>query len=104
MGQGKNLALAGVVGNIEHRDSLIAERLDRGRSGSQAGQGDRDQPVDRGFGWQAERCSEGMEAVARQLAGRDVVPYMAGPGSLFHELFDEIAEVLLGPGDVLAPM
>ena len=43
-----------------------------------------------------------MQAVAGQLAGLGVVAQLASPHALSDEVADEIQQLLLGPGDVLA--
>lgn len=86
-------------------------RLSRGRrpgNGSawrpQPGQRDLDEPVDRGLGRQAAGRCEGVEAIGRKLAGRDIIPEAASLCALGEQVSDEIAELLLRPGDVLTSM
>ena len=45
-----------------------------------------------------------MEAVARELVRRDIVPDVAGLRALGQQVSDQVAELLLRPGDVLASM
>ena len=46
--------------------------------GAQPGQSDRDEPTDRGLGRQAPSRCEGVEAVASELVGCDIVTDIAG--------------------------
>lgn len=43
-----------------------------------------------------------MQAVAGQLVGRDIVAQLAGAGAFPQQIADEVADVLVRPGDVLA--
>ena len=45
-----------------------------------------------------------MEAVAREFVGRDIVPEVAGLCGLGQQVSDQVAELLLRSGDVLASM
>jgi hypothetical protein len=45
-----------------------------------------------------------MEAVARELVGRDILPDVAGLCALGQQVSDEVAELLPRSGDVLASM
>ncbi|MEX0850237.1 MAG: hypothetical protein WD015_01925, partial [Gaiellaceae bacterium] len=45
-----------------------------------------------------------MEAVARELVGRDIIPEVAGLCALAQQVSDEVAEVVLRSGDVLTSM
>ena len=57
--------------------------------------------ADRGSGWQAGGCAVSVEAVIRELAGRDFGPEVAGLCGLGQQVSDEVAEPLLRSGDVL---
>lgn len=71
---------------------------------AQAGDGHGHEPLNRGFGWQAGGRVEGVEAVAGQLLGRDIVADVARLGGLGQQICYEAEQVLLGLGDVLAAM
>ena len=45
-----------------------------------------------------------MEAVARELVRRDIIPNVAGLCGLDQQVSDHVAELLLRPGDVLTSM
>jgi hypothetical protein len=47
---------------------------------------------------------ESVEAVARELVRRDIVPDVAGLCGLAQQVSDHVAELLLRPGDVLVSM
>lgn len=64
----------------------------------------RDEPADRGPGWQPAGCGEGVQAVAPQLLGHDIVADISALGALGQQIAYEVAEVLLRSGDVLTPM
>src|SRR5215207_5546118 len=72
--------------------------------GTQPGQGDLDEPADRGLGRQAAGCCEGVEAVARKLLGRDIVPDVARIRGLGQQVSDDVREVLLRSVGVLTSM
>ncbi len=72
--------------------------------GAQPSQSDRDEPADRGLGRQAAGCCEGVEAVARKLVSRDIIPDVPGLDALGQQVSDQFAELLLRPGDVLLSM
>jgi hypothetical protein len=72
--------------------------------GLYASQDDRDQPVDRGLGGQAASGGDGMEAVARELLRRDIITDLAAGGALAQQVPDEVAQPLLGSGDVSPSM
>src|SRR5918998_6494861 len=71
---------------------------------AQPGQGDRDEPADRGLGRQAAGCCEGVEAVARKLLGSDVIPDVARIRGLGQQVSDDLREVLLRSVSVLTSM
>src|SRR5688572_9336248 len=71
---------------------------------TQPSQGDRDEPADRGLRRQAAGRREGVEAVARELVRRDVVPETAGPCALGHQVSDQLAQLVLRSCDVFASM
>ena len=83
-------------------------RLQRHRNesarGAQPSQSDGDESADRGFGRQTASCCEGVEAVARELVRRDIIPNVAGLCGLDQQVSDHVAELLLRPGDVLTSM
>ena len=81
---------------------MASERVSAG--GPQPSQGNRDEPADRGLGRQAAGRCEGVEAVTRELVGRDIFPETAGLGGLGQQVSNEVAELLLCSGDVLTPM
>jgi len=70
-------------------------------SGGQPRQNDRDEPADRGPGRQAAGRSHGVQAVARELFGRDIIPEVAGCCALGQKVSDHVAELLLRSGDLL---
>ncbi len=72
--------------------------------GAQPSQSDRDEPADRGLGRQAAGCCEGVEAVARKLVRRDIIPEVAGLCDLGQQVSDQVDELLLRPGDGLPSM
>ena len=60
--------------------------------------------MDRGLGWQAAGCCEGVQAVARELLRRDIIPNVAAFCALGQEVSDQVDELLLRPVDVLTAM
>ena len=70
----------------------------------QAGQRDRDQPVDGSLGRQAAGGAQGVQAVGRELAGGDVIADVPGLRGFGDEVSHEGVEVLLGVGEVFAPV
>src|SRR5215210_3627319 len=72
--------------------------------GTQPGQGDRDEPANRGLGRQATGCCEGVEAVARKLLGSDIIPDVARIRGLLQQVSDDVREVLPRSVGVLIPM
>ena len=70
----------------------------------QPSQNNRDKPVDRGRGWEAAGCCEGVETVARKLVGGDIVPDLASPGRFCQQFPDHVAEFLVRLGDPLVLM
>src|SRR5215218_8170566 len=72
--------------------------------GAQPSQSDRDEPADRGLRRQAVGCCEGVEAVARKLLRRHIVPDVAGLCASGQQVSDEVAELLLRSGDLLVSM
>src|SRR3954470_16937635 len=74
------------------------------REGADAGQGDVDEPVDRRLRRQPGGRGERVQAVGGQLPRRHVVPYLAAPGRLGDQVGQEIVEVRVRLGDVLAAM
>ena len=69
--------------------------------GTQPGQGDRDEPADRGLGRQATGCCEGVEAVACKLLSRDIIPDVARIRGLPQQVSDDVREMLLRSVGVL---
>src|SRR5262249_31414354 len=53
---------------------------------------------------QVAGCIQGVEAVARELRRRDIVPDVAALRTLGQQVPDELVEVLLRSGDVLTSM
>ena len=49
------------------------------------------------------RC-QGVEAVARKLLRRDIITDLTGLRGLDQQVSDQVAELLLRPGDVLTSM
>jgi hypothetical protein len=102
--------LKGVGEAGEPRILPTAQQADRGTArigsgaGAQTGQSDGDEPPDCGLGRQAAGCCEGVEAVARELLGCDVVPDIAVFGGLGKQVPNEVADVLLRLGDALVAM
>jgi hypothetical protein len=82
--------------------------FERHRNGSaraaQARQSDLDEPVDRGLGRQAAGGREGVEAVARKLLRRDIIPDLAGPCALDQQVSNQVPKLLLRLGDVFTAM
>src|SRR5215211_4866309 len=72
--------------------------------GTQPGQGNRDEPVDRGLGRQAAGCCEGVEAIVSKLLGRDIIPDVARIRGLGQQVSDDVREVLLRSVGVLTSM
>src|SRR5215203_3579742 len=72
--------------------------------GMQPGQGDREEPADRGFGRQTAGCRECVEAVGSKLLGRDVIPDVARIRGLSKQLSDDVREVLLRSVGMLTSM
>ena len=60
--------------------------------------------MDRGLGWLAAGCCEGVQAVARELLRRDIIPNVAAFCALGQEVSDQVDELLLRPVDVLTSM
>jgi hypothetical protein len=83
---------------------LRFHRQNESARGAQPGQSDRDEPADRGLGRQAAGCCEGVEAVARELLRRDIVPDVAGLGGVAQQVSDQVDELLLRSRDVLTPV
>jgi hypothetical protein len=73
-------------------------------AGAQSGQGDRDQPADRGPRRQAARGGERMQAVAGQFGGRYVTPDVTALHAVGQQVSEEVAQMLLGPDEMLAPV
>lgn len=73
-------------------------------AGAQPGEGDCDEPADRGLGRQIAGCREGVQAIARELGRRDIISDVAAFCALGHQVPDEVAEVLPRSGDVLTSM
>jgi len=71
---------------------------------TQPGKRDSDEAAGRGLRRQASGRREGVEAVARELVGSDVVPDVAGPCALGEQIPEKGVELLLRPGDVFAPV
>src|ERR1700731_947658 len=74
------------------------------RHGAQAVEGDGDEPAGGGLRGQAACRGESVQAVAGQLAGGDVVPYLAGLGGPDDQANEESVQLLPGAGDELALM
>ena len=72
--------------------------------GVQSSPNDHDEPADRVRGRQAVGCCEGVEAVARQLVRRDIIPDVAALCSLGQQVSDQVLELLLRSGDVFTLM
>ena len=72
--------------------------------GAQSSQSDHDESSYRGLGRQAAGCCEGVEAVARKLLRRDIIPDVAGLCGLGQQISDDVREVPLRLGDVLISM
>src|SRR5918999_173029 len=70
----------------------------------QSSQNNRDEPADGSLRRKASGCCQGMEAVARELVGADIVPKVAGLCTLGHELSDHGAKLLLRSNKLLVPM
>src|SRR3990172_2437620 len=80
-----------------------AARVESG-AGVQPSQSDGDKPADRGLGRQAAGCCEGVEAVARELVGRDIVADAPCLCRFGQQVSDHVAELLLRSGDLLVSM
>ena len=72
--------------------------------GLQPGESDRHEPADRGFRRQTAGRVECVEAVARKLVRRDIIPYVAGLCGLTQQVLDHVVDLLLRSGDVLTSM
>ena len=72
--------------------------------GTQPSQSDRDEPADRGLGRQAAGCCEGVEAVARKLVRRDIIPDVASLCGLGQQASDHVVDLMLRSGDPLVPV
>jgi hypothetical protein len=72
--------------------------------GAQPSQSDRDEPANRSLGRKAAGCCESVEAVARELVRRDIVPEVAGLCGLGQQVSDHIAKLLVRSGDLLTSM
>ena len=71
-------------------------------AGAQPCQSDRDEPANRSFGRKAAGCSEGVEAVADEFFRGHVVPDAARCCGLGQQIPDEVTDLSLRTGDVLA--
>jgi hypothetical protein len=71
-------------------------------SGAQPRKNDGDEPTHGGLRSPAGGCSKRVKAVGCEFIGRNIITYVAGRGSLNQQVTDELFEVLLGSGDVLA--
>src|SRR5215216_3725479 len=95
--------LADQLSPIE-RALLIRRRGAQSVRWAQPGQGDRDEPANRGFGRLAAGCCEGVEAVARKFLGSNVIPDVARIRGLGKQVSDDLREVLLRSVSVLTSM
>lgn len=64
----------------------------------------RDKPANRGSGRQAAGSCECVELEARKLLWRDVIPEVTTARAIDQQVSDEVADLLLRTGDVLASM
>ncbi len=71
---------------------------------AQPGQGNRHEAMDRGPRTLAAGSCEGVNAVGRELVGRDVIPHVAGRHGLDEQLSDHCVNLVLGSGDVFVSM
>lgn len=71
-------------------------------AGAQPSQSDRDEPADRGLGRQAAGCGKGVQAIARELIRRDIIPEVTGLGPFGEQILDHVAKPLLRSGGLLA--
>lgn len=70
--------------------------------GAQPRQSDRNKLTDCGLGRQAAGCREGVEGIACQFIRRYIIPEVISSCALDQQVPDEVAELLLRSGDVLA--
>jgi MFS transporter, DHA2 family, multidrug resistance protein len=82
--------------------SLAAVVLLRHAGPVQPGQGDVHEPVEGAAGGQPGGGGQGMQAVGSQLAGGHVVPDLPAPGGLAQQGGNELLQVPVRPGHVLA--
>jgi hypothetical protein len=68
--------------------------------GVQSSHNDTNESADRVLGWQAASCCEGVEAVARKLVRRDIIPDVAALCGLGQQVSEQVLELLLRSGDV----
>ena len=73
-------------------------------AGAQPSQSDYYKPANRGFGRHVAGCCEGVEAVARELVRRDIVPEVAGLCDLGQQASYHVVDLLLRSGDVHTSM
>jgi hypothetical protein len=81
---------AGAIGYVRVHDGSGVVRASRSPLGPKAGQRDGDEPIDGGLGRQAVGCGEGVQAVAGQFVGADVVADVPDGGGLGDEVGDEV--------------
>ena len=66
--------------------------------------GDDDEPPDGGLGGKAGRGGQRVDAIARELVGRDVVTHLPVGGALAQEVADEGAKLMVRVSDMLVPV
>lgn len=67
-------------------------------------QRDRDEPANRSLGRQVARRGHRVQAVARKLTGRDIVPDVTARCAFRQEVSNELSQFLLCSGNVLTTM
>jgi SAM-dependent methyltransferase len=100
-------ALAALVASLEQMRAtaaLFITRPSHVSTGAQPCEGDRDEPVDRGCGRQVAGRCQGVQAVAREFVGTDIISDAAGLGSLGEQVSEHVAQVPLCSDDVLVRM
>src|SRR3990170_6473686 len=90
--------------NLERSVSGGSLHQKQSAGGAQPGQRDPDKAANRGLGWQAARCREGVEQVARELIGGDVIPDVALLDTFDQQIAHKPTQLLLRSDDMLTSM
>ena len=86
------------------RDSARAEQRQRLIASAQSIEYDRHEPGDGGFGPQAAPCSEGVDAVVRELIDWNIGPDYVRIHGLDEQVTNDLGQPLFWSGNVLGSM